>query len=254
MEGDEISVAKMLENGMDPKTLLHEHDQLYAWPMRVQGSPFGFAIDKAQPNRNSIVKLVLNKGCDPNGVVSKIEDRISNGKGLSQVTALVAAVGTNDQSLVKLLLQSGADINFLAKGSVKRTPLQRAAELGFYEMVEYLILLNADVGAAPAHRDGGTALQLAALKGNLKAVSALLCHKADVDAPPSVVNGNTALEGAARHGRLEAVKMLLNARTAQSKGYDGPQFERAKGYARENGHPEVVELIESHQLQDPKYV
>jgi hypothetical protein len=104
------------------------------------------------------------------------------------------------------------------------------------------------------HNDGGTALQLAAFGGNLKAVSILLCHKADVDAPPSVINGNTALEGAARHGRLETVKMLLNARTAQSKGYDGPQFERAKGYAREHGHPEVVELIESHQLMDPRYI
>jgi ankyrin repeat protein len=256
MEGDETSVAKMLESNMDPKTLLFEKDldpKTFSWEQRPKTSPFGFAITKAQPNRNNIVKLILKKGCDPNGIVLSSSQR-RNDEGVEvRMTALVAAVGTNDQSLVRLLLQSGADINFPAKGSVKRTPLQRAAELGLYEMVEYLIRLDADVNAAPAPRNGGTALQLAALKGNLRAVSVLLCYQANVDAPSSVVNGHTALEGAAQHGRLETVKMLLNARTSQSKGYDGPQFERAKGYARENGHPEVIQLIESHQSLDPRY-
>jgi ankyrin repeat protein len=226
MEGDEISVTKLLETGMDPKTLSREkdskQDSANNWKHNQDISPFGFAINKAQSNRNNIVKLILKKGCGPNDIISRTSEVPYDYRDVrQQVTALAAAVGTNDQSLVKLLLQSGANINFLAKGSVKRTPLQRAAELGFYEMVEYLIHLDADVNAAPAHRGGGTALQLAAFSGNLKAVSILLCHKADIDAPPSVVDGYTALEGAARHGRLETVKMLLNARTAQSKGYDG---------------------------------
>jgi ankyrin repeat protein len=101
------------------------------------------------------------------------------------VTVLLAVVGTNDQPLVEMLIRSGANVNFPAKGSVKRTPLQRAAELGFHEMVEFLIHLHADVNAAPAHSKGGTALQLAAREGKLKTISSLLSHEADVDVPTS---------------------------------------------------------------------
>lgn len=69
MDGDETSVARMLENNMDPKTLLSEQG-IFSREQSLE-SPFGFAIKKAQPNRNSIVKLILKKGCDPNGIVSR---------------------------------------------------------------------------------------------------------------------------------------------------------------------------------------
>lgn len=242
LEGDKDRIAVILKEGMDPTALVWEKDG-------ARTSPFGCALRTDQPNRNSIVKMFLANGCDPDSIVSHIYNSNYREYARSRVTALLVAVGTNDKSLVETLIRSNSDVNFPAKGNVKRTPLQRAAECGFHEMVEFLIRLGADVNAAPAYKGGGTALQLAAAGGHLKAVSVLLCHGADVDAPASKVDGRTALEASAEHGRLDTVQMLLNARAKQNRGGDRPQFESAKEFARENGHFEVVELLEDYQRQ-----
>ena len=254
-QGNEGQISMLLKQGMDPETLIWDdgwYDELNDESDQDgnQGtSPFGFAISKSQPNRSNIVNLLLPKTNDRNIIVSAVKENHAWQDSVPQVTALLAAVGTNDTSLVKLLVCSGADVKFPAKGTVKRTPLQRAAECGFHKMAESLIHLNANVNAAPAYSGGGTALQLAALGGSLKTVHLLLCHKADVDALASKINGRTALEGAAENGYLDTVKMLLNAGAAQSRGLDRPQFERAMEFARQSGHFDTVELLELHQRQ-----
>jgi ankyrin repeat protein len=92
----------------------------------------------------------------------------------------VAAVSTNEKSLVELLVRWSAKVNSPVRGGMKRTAIQRAAELGLYEMVESLVRVGAGINAAPAYIGGGTALQLAAASGNIIAVQVLLGHKADI--------------------------------------------------------------------------
>lgn len=229
LEGNEEQIKTFLKHGMDPFTLDGGFEST---------SPLGTAICTDHPKRNTVVAILLGKIFDVNSVV------VTRDYGYDRRTALVAAIGTKDQSLVLLLVQRGADVNFLARGHVIRTPLQEAAALGDHEMVEFLIHLNADVNAPPGFRDGGTALQLVARSGFLRTVSILLGYKAEVNAPASKGNGRTALEGAAENGRLDAVMILLKAGAAKS---DKPQFDRACKWARDNGHFHIVELLEEHE-------
>jgi ankyrin repeat protein len=241
LQGDESRLVKLLNMGMDPTT--------FVWGEGQENSPFGTAISHAQPSRDNIVKLFLERSCDPNSIVIALSHQNSQDSAPQLQTALLAAVSTKKKSLVELLVRAGAKVNYPARGGIKRTPIQRAAELDLYEMVEFLVASGADVNAAPASRDGGTALQLAAASGNLRTVQVLLNQKVDVDALSSKVNGCTALEAAADNGRLDTVKLLLKARAIQSKGLDRPQFERAKQHGRRNGHFEVVEMLRDFEAQ-----
>ena len=188
------------------------------------------------------MEVFLLKGCDPNSIVSQIR---WSGSPFIRLTALLAAVGTQNAPKVELLLRYGADINLPARGPIKRTPLQRAAEIGSMEIVELLVRNGAEVNAPAARRSGATALQLAAIGGYIPIACALLNLKADIDAPSSKADGRTALEGAAEHGRLDMVKILLNA-GAGSKGKDHTKFTRAIELAKDNGFSYICDLLEAH--------
>ncbi|KAK3674475.1 hypothetical protein LTR78_005561 [Recurvomyces mirabilis] len=126
-----------------------------------------------------------------------------------------------------------------ATRGINRTPLQRATELGSYDLVFLLLRHGADVNALPAARKGATALQLAASGGSVGIAKLLLEHGAVMTAAGSVVDGRLALEGAAEHGRFDMVVFLL--REGQHKV---PQMRSAKEYAQEGGYSAVVELLE----------
>ncbi len=238
LQGDPEDINRLLKGKMDPWTITLDKDGV------SRSSAFGTAIVTDQPKRNEIVAIFLGReSCRPNNIVAVLPQSVNPKGVLPAQTSLTAAVSTRDTSLVHLLVINGADVNPLAVGCIKRTPIQQAAEQGCCEMVQFLIRLGADVNAAPATRDGGTALQLAAASGSVRTVKTLLDYGADVDAKPSV-NGLTAIEVAAKNGRLDALKLLLTVRKMQRKGNDGPQFERAKQYASQDGHVEIVRLLE----------
>ena len=234
---DDCDVRMLLEIGGNGDTMVgHRYDQ------RV--TPFGLAISKEKDGASGFTELFLLRGYDPNGIVSEI------GYGLRlRTTALLAAIGTHNSSTVELLIRHGANCNLAAWGPVKRTPLQRAAEIGSIDLVELLLNHGANANGPAATRGGGTALQLAAIGGYIPIACMLLDRKADVDAPSSKVDGRTALEGAAEHGRLDMVQLLLNA-GAGSSGKDLAQFARAKALAKDNRHFHISDLLDSHAVDD----
>ena len=236
-KGDQPAIRMMLERGLDANKLI-DIDAPCHYGSLI--SPFGCAIVEEQVSSAESIELFLQKGCNPDGIVSQTEDW----RLLLRVTALLAAVGTRNISKVELLIRYGADVNLPARGPVKRTPLQRAAEIGSIDVVELLVHNGAEVNAPAAERGGGTALQFAAIGGYFPIACTLLNLKADVDAPASKVNGRTALEGAAEHGRLDMVKFLLN-KGAGSGGKDHAQFVRAIALARDNGHIPICDLLET---------
>ncbi len=231
---EECDVRVLLEIGGNGDTMIRYDGQLV--------TPFGLAISKEKKGVCGFTELFLLRGYDPNGIVSEIES--ADGL-LLRTTALLTAVGTHNSSTVELLIRHGADCNLAAWGPVKRTPLQRAAEIGSINLVELLLNHGASVNGLAATRGGGTALQLAAIGGYIPIACMLLGRKADVDAPGSKVDGRTALEGAAEHGRLDMVQLLLNA-GAGSSGRDLAQVERAKALAKKNGHFHISDLLDSH--------
>lgn len=241
-EGNGRIIRLMLERGVNANMMV-------MWS--EEATCFGHAIARQQH-----LELFLQYGCNPNDVVAKARPEAwfsAPRSGIAssfrpinpRVTAFLAAIGTRNIPTIELFLRWGADVNLPARGRIKRTPLQRAAEIGSLDIVELLINHGANVHAPAAERSGGTALQLAAIGGYIPIACKLFSLGADPNAPASKVNGRMALEGAAEHGRLDMVQLLLNGWAASRPGDDG-QVKNAIAFARDNGHIPICDLLESH--------
>lgn len=238
------AIKRILQNGVNAETIsepIYDHGLRSDTYLRFYGltiTPLGYAIVQ---HKESVTEYLLQHGCDQNGIVLQFEV----GFELVREPAISAAIATQRISMIELLINHKAKVNFPTFGPIKRTPLQKAAELGNIKTVTLLINNGADVNAPAARAGGGTSLQLAAIGGFIPVACKLLNHKADVNAPASKINGRTALEGAAEHGRLDMIKLLLNA-GAGSKGGDEGQLATAIALARENGFYYICDLLESH--------
>ena len=247
--GDERVIRLMLEKGVNADVMVSIDGE--------RATPFGHAIAKQQANFIGSLELFLQKGCKANDVVAEASRR-NPYPGASErfttlrqdygstprprVTALLAAIDTRNISTVELLIDHGGDVNLPARGLIKRTPLQRAAEIGSLDIVDLLLANCANVNAPAAEKGGGTALQLAAIGGYIPIVCKLLSHWADPDAPASRVDGRTALEGAAEHGRLDMLRVLLNG--GATSGLDGKaQVANAAVLAMDNGQYPITQLL-----------
>lgn len=237
-EGNGRIVGLMLERGVNANVLVSLIDQT--------ATPFGYAIASQQENLTEFLELFLQNGCNPHDVVAEADVEFTvERKLVPRITALLAAIGTRNVSTIELFIRWGADVNLPARRGIKRTPLQRAAELGSLDIVELLINHGANVHAPAAKRGGGTALQLAAIGGYIPIACKFLSLKADPNAPASKVNGRMALEGAAEHGRLDMLQVLLNGGAASRLGDEG-QVKNAIAFARDNGHIPICDFLESH--------
>jgi uncharacterized protein len=85
---------------------------------------------------NDIVRLLLQKGADPN----------QRSTALGGVAPIHAAVFGRNLEGLKLLVEAGANVNEAQAGGF--TPLMGAAQNGDADMVRYLVEMGADIGAA----------------------------------------------------------------------------------------------------------
>jgi hypothetical protein len=187
-------------------------------------SPLGEAIISQDLRATA---MLLENGGDPNVLALLYEDPrhvpregSSNGTPLARSTGIIAAIDTESLPMVQLLVQrhssahepprSGllADINHPPRLGLLRTPLQRAAEIGCFDIVRYLVEQGAIVDLAPCY-GGGTALQLAAMQGHVGIATFLLEHGADPNFPPARGPGRTAFEVAAEWNRIDMMSLLM---------------------------------------------
>ena len=115
---------------------------------------------------------------------------------------------------VKLLLESGADVN--TRDTNGDTPLITAAFMGFNETIKLLLEKGADVNAK--NNLGSTALMEAATMNRPEAVEILLKRGADTKA--TNIAGLTALDAALRENHAEMAQLLRTGvlrRPAQSQ-------------------------------------
>jgi ankyrin repeat protein len=161
-------------------------------------------------------------------LVSYLLDVYANSPTLVEAKniALKNAVCYYDIDMVKLLLNSGADIN--TWDDYHGTPLQSALmalgeergggekedrdEGRDLEFIQFLLVQGADINAPLWKSDcASTELQLAALSGRIELVQLLLKHGADVNASGGPDGGKTALQMAAYHSNIDMVRLLLDA-------------------------------------------
>ena len=122
-------------------------------------------------------------------------------------TALYIAATMEHESVTRLLLQAGADINTKGRTFIE-TALHGASKSGHKLMVQLLLGHRADTGA----RDylGQTALHSAARTGHGAVVQLLLSNGADVEARDDG-SRRTALHFAAEMGHDAVVRLLLES-------------------------------------------
>jgi ankyrin repeat protein len=129
-----------------------------------------------------------------------------NHKGiLHGETAFATAASNQDLPVLRALIAGGADIN---QGNMRgSTPLIEAADVGNPEIVKVLIDLDADVNHKG--RAGWTALMKACYHGHTDIASMLVGAGANVQDHDEL--GNTALMFSAQEGHADAVRLLVEA-------------------------------------------
>lgn len=193
------------------------------------------AIRQQHATSLTILQRLLDEIRNPNIVVQGSSYSLHQ-----RGTALLLAIDTKDMKKVQLLIDAGADVNWPATKGIKRTPIQKAAEIGSFEITQLLIKQGGWVNHEPAVSGGATALQLAAIGGYIGIAKLLLDNDALVNAPSAKVHGRTALEGAAEHGRIDMLKLLCNA----GAEFHGGEYEKARELAKKNGHMATWRYLE----------
>jgi ankyrin repeat protein len=197
-------VKRLLNNGASPNA-------------REEGlTPLMYAAGKRRPNLN-IIAALLDAGADL---------KAGNGSG---ERALVFAVKGGDGSVLRLLLERGADVNaqrmdgntalheaglllygadINLQNNYGRTPLYDAALDEDPEVAIALINMGADVNAKTAF--GVTPLMVAATLNRPVLAQMLIERGADVNAVDT--KNMTALKAAVASGSYEIVKLLRKAK------------------------------------------
>jgi len=153
------------------------------------------------------------------GHMEVAKELLKKGKSLNLLnaknkeTALMAAVKKNNEKLVDLLVDAGADVNIENKKGV--TPLILASWEGNLNILKKLVSGGADVNHAD--NKGQTSLMDAAEKGHSDIVSGYWALGVDVDAKNA--KGETAFELALREGHQE-IYLFLEERMSNQKDID----------------------------------
>jgi ankyrin repeat protein len=208
-------------------------------------SPLGEAIIANDPE---IVRVLLDHGANRNAYVSfdglEMLEHIKS--QLQRVTPLLAAIDVRSLPLVRILVEHGAELQYTRNMGIARTPLQRAAETGSFDIVEYLVDQGAIIDTIPVY-SGGTALQLAAMNGFCGIAALLLERGADPSYPPAMGNGRTAFEAAAEWGHIDAMSLLMQWNADLDAQFGEPpesQYERARRFAEKNGFMASKRFVE----------
>ncbi|KAI4686900.1 uncharacterized protein J4E84_005271 [Alternaria hordeiaustralica] len=208
-------------------------------------SPLGEAIIA---NDSGMVQLLLEHCASPNAFVSfeglKMSEHIKS--HMRRVTPLLAAIDVQSLPLVKILVQHGAELQYTRNMGISRTPLQRAAETGRFDIVDYLVGQGAIIDTTPVY-SGGTALQLAAMSGFCGIAAFLLEQGADPMYPPAKGHGRTAFEAAAEWGHVDTMSLLMQWNVNLDAQFGEPpesQYERAFYFAENNGFMAASRFVE----------
>jgi ankyrin repeat protein len=176
----------------------------------------------------SVVKTLLEAGANPN----LLSDDDGLGTGM---TALMLTAGSffanNRQSIAKLLLANGADVNQQGLGGKTAIVYAALAGAGYRECVETLIAADADLDLRDDR--GHTVLTLVAAAENYQMLNLLIQSGASTAGLESI-----QLIQAASIGNVDRVRSLLSGKVNLDLDRGA-----AIGKAAAAGHTEIVKLL-----------
>lgn len=150
---------------------------------------------------------------------------------------LILASVENDNGLIELLVNNGADINIQDKFG--KTPFIWACHKACQQNMELLIKLGADINI----KDYNNAPALIwAIMENYYSIVIFLIN-AGVDVNVQYKNGKTVLTWASKHGYVDIVKLLIN--TNVNINHKRDDNETALTLAIKGNHEEIVELLKN---------
>ncbi|MBT3799786.1 MAG: ankyrin repeat domain-containing protein [Bacteroidetes bacterium] len=149
------------------------------------------------------IKHYLDTGIDVNSNLSTgfppISELITPKQGLQIVKF------KPNENIIKLLLESGADVNRKSKIMPQNTPLIQASYYGYANIVKLLLKYDAKIN--DQNIEGATALMMAVMAGHVDLVKLLLLKGANKNLGTYKL-GMTALDGAYRNNNMEIIKLL----------------------------------------------
>ena len=201
-------------------------------------------LETLQKNNNNGVTLPL-KSMDDSVVTGDIEavkqhlairGDINFHDDIAISIALNTAAHWEQNEIVELLIQKGANINYNIE-PFRATPLHIAAEKGNTKMVSFLVDNGADLIAKDNYRF--TPLHLAASEGSVNSVELLIKKGSDVNAKSD--SGSTPLHGAASQGHKEIAGLLIGAGSEVNSNNDFK--ETPLHNAAKKGREETAKLL-----------
>lgn len=152
-------------------------------------------------------------------------------------TLLLRAIAKNDAAMVTGLLNHGANPNLADQ--IGFTPLMAASACGDINIIEFLIKQGSDPNQIS--HSGKNSLMWAVASDQVTAIKWWVAHGSDLEQRDS--HSNTPLISAAKGGRVAATQELLGlGADVHAKDKRG---KTAFDWAKENGHAEIVELLQS---------
>ncbi|XP_069129669.1 serine/threonine-protein phosphatase 6 regulatory ankyrin repeat subunit B-like isoform X2 [Argopecten irradians] len=178
------------------------------------------------------------------GDMDDIQRYLSSGIKVDSATALYKAMESGHVDVVKLLINSGCDIN---KGIINESPLHHACQLGYVDIILELLSSGVDINRRDQY--GMTAVWAMATAGNVNILRHLLQHPdVDVSLPsgdnsvPAVHSHTSPLIMAARQSH-NAVADLLCQHHSNYVNFTDAQGRTALHYAACNGNDVMTSLL-----------